>query len=137
MIKHFVTFYSPGTFFHEETTKEIESWDVQLAKKMAHTITERYHATPFAFQFSTQKGGGENWNPKIVKESPKYYLGGKIETLSEVKARATEKDRILISNMECNGWKRIITNTNSYRITQPFQDKDILLEWEPKPKKDK
>ena len=31
--KHFITFVSPGTFVHEETEKEIDSWDVEKAKK--------------------------------------------------------------------------------------------------------
>jgi hypothetical protein len=133
MIKHFVTFYSPGTLFSENTKKEIKSWDIELAKKMAHKITERYGATPYGFQFTTCEGGGDNWAPKEIAKSPMYFLGGKVETLAEVKARATENDRILISNMECNHYKKIITNTNSYKSTLPFDDKkDVLLDWTPK-----
>ncbi len=45
MQKHFVTFYSPGTFVSEETTNPIGSWDVAAAMKMAHGIVERYAAT--------------------------------------------------------------------------------------------
>ena len=58
-----------------------------------------------------------------------YYLGGKVETLAEVKARATKDDSILIANMECNHYDRIITNTNSWKVTQPLNPKDVVLDW--------
>ena len=35
MKKHFVTFFSPGTFIAESTTKPIESWNIEEAKEMA------------------------------------------------------------------------------------------------------
>lgn len=129
MRKHFVRFFSPGTFFHEITEKPIAKWDIEKAKEMASSIKERYNATPFAFQFFTMARTAKELNAREVKTSPMYYLGGRIETLEEVKARATEKDRILISNMEGNGWHRIITNDNSWRVTQPLEESDIVLEW--------
>jgi hypothetical protein len=58
-----------------------------------------------------------------------YYLGGKVETLAQVKKRATEKDSILVSNMECNKWNKIITNNNSWSITLPLEKGDVVLEW--------
>jgi hypothetical protein len=129
MVKaHFVTFYSPGTFVAETTTKPIPSWDVEKAKAMAKGIKERYGALPYGFQFITRTRGAKDLDSKVSKTSPMYYLGGKIETLAEVKARATEKDRILIANMEGNGYKRIITNDNSWIWTQPLKDSDIVLE---------
>lgn len=131
MIKHFVIFYSPGTFFHEQTEKPIDSWDVEQAKQMARTITERYDATPFAFQFSTRKRGPKDLDSKEVKRSGYYYLGGKIETLAEIKKRNAPDERILVRNMENNEWDRVIVNTNSWRIVQPFTDKDTLLEYTP------
>src|SRR5208337_1301855 len=115
--KHFVTFYSPGTFVSEQTEKPIDSWDIEKAKKMARKIKERYDATPYGFRFSTRSRGDKDLDSKVTATSPMYYLGGKVETLAEVKARATEEDRILVSNMEINGYERIITNTNSWKCT--------------------
>ena len=40
--KHFVTYYSPGTFVAETTEEPIDSWDVEVAKKRAKNIKERY-----------------------------------------------------------------------------------------------
>lgn len=128
MEKHFVTFLSPGTFFSEETEQPIDSWDVKKAVKMARKVVERYSARPYGFQFSTRSRDDKDLDSKVTKRSPIYYLGGKIETLAEVKARATEKDRILLANMEGNGYARIITNTNSWRFTAELKDTDVVLD---------
>jgi len=130
--KHFVTFFSPGTFVAEETEKPIDSWDVEKACAMATEVLERYNATPYGFQFTTRSRGDADLDSKVTKRSPIYYLGGKVETLAQVKARATEKDRILVANMEGNGYDRIITNTNSWRFTGPLRDGDVVLDW-PRP----
>ena len=126
---HFVTFYSPGTFVAEISTRPIAAWDVELAKQMARDIKERYEAKPYGFRFTTRSRGEDDLDSSVTAESNLYYLGGKVETLAEVKARATADDRILISNMECNGWDRIITNNNSWRWTQPLEPTDVVLEW--------
>ncbi len=127
MKQNFVTFYSAGTFVHEETTKPIEEWEVTEAQRMAGYILERHNATPFAFQFSTRERKDGDLDSHESSRSARYYLGGKVETLEEVKARATDADRILISNMEGNGWDRIITNSNSWKVTQPLEPTDIVL----------
>lgn len=128
---HFVTFYSPGTFFAENTTKPIKSWHVATAIRMARKIKERYNATPYAFQFSTNERGAKDLNSKEVKRSGMYYLGGKIETLAEVKARNDPAEEILRMNMEGNGWHKIIVNTNSWRVTQPLRKNDVILDFKP------
>lgn len=127
---HFVTFLSPGTFLAEQTTKPIPSWDVNEAMSMARAIKERYNATPYGFRFTTRARGVEDLDSHETAKSPLYYLGGKVETLEQVKARATPKDRILISNMECNQWNKIITNDNSWSWSQPLSDDDVVLDWE-------
>ena len=129
MKKHFVTFYSPGTFVAETSEKPIDSWDVEKAKEMVRGIKERYNATPYGFRFSTRERKDNELDSKVVETSAMYYLGGKVETLDEVKKRATNKDSILISNMECNGYDRIITNGNSWKWTQPLEKDDVVLEW--------
>ena len=115
MQQHFVTFYSPGTFVSEHTTKPIASWNVATAKRMARHISERYGATPYGFQFTTRARTEKELDSKLVKTSPMYYLGGVVETLADVKARATKDDDTLIWNMETNKIRRIITNTNSWK----------------------
>lgn len=135
MKKHFVTFYSPGTFVSEETTKEIASWDVQAAMKMAHSITERHAATPYGFRFSTRSRGDGDLDSKVTERSPLYWLGGKVETLEEVEARNDPKEEILRSNMRGNGYKKIVVNDNSWRFTAPLNDGDVVLDWKPKKKR--
>ena len=131
MQQHFVTFLSRGTFFHEETTKPIDSWDVEAAAKMASEITERYNAKPFGFYFSTSRREDDELDSKRVAKSARYYLGGRIETLAEVKARNDPSERILIVNMENNNRERIIVNTNSWKVTQPLEADDVVLDYNP------
>lgn len=135
--QHFVTFYSPGTFVAETSNREIKKWDIEAAKKMAHTIVERYGATPYAFQFSTMGRGSKDLNAKEIARSPLYYLGGRVETLAEVEARNDPKEEILRRNTRCNGWNRIIVNDNSWRVTRPLNDSDVILDWKPRPKRPK
>jgi hypothetical protein len=130
MKQHFVTFLSPGTFFSEESTEPIESWSVNQAKEMARDIKERYGATPFAFYFTTRARADNELDSKQVERSGKYYLGGKVETLAEVEARNDPSEDILLSNMRGNRWDRIITNTNSWKVTQPLLAEDVVLDWE-------
>lgn len=136
MKRHYVTFFSPGTFFAEHTTKRINKWDVKKAMEMADSITERYGATPYGFQFTTRGRGPRDLDSSEIARSPMYYLGGRIETLSEVEARNDPKEEILRSNMRANRWDKIIINDNSWRMTQPFEEgKDILLDYTPPERK--
>ncbi len=129
MEAHFVEFFSPGTFFAETTVKPIDAWDIETAKRMAAETIERYNATPYAFRFHTRKREENELDSSVSDRSPLYYLGGQIETIDEVRARADPAERIMLSNMECNGWTRIITNTNSWRWTQPLKDGDVVLDF--------
>jgi len=128
MQKHFVTFMSPGTFVAEQTEKPIDSWDVKTAQEMAEKITERYGAKPYCFYFTTRERKNNELDSREIKRSPKYYLSHcKVETLAEVKKRNDPKEKILLSNMECNGYKKIVTTTTGWKWTQPFNEDDIIL----------
>ncbi len=127
--QHYVTFYSPGTFVAETTGKKVDAWDVDAAVEMARTVLERHNACPYGFQFTTRGRTADELDTHEIARSPMYYLGGKVETLAEVKARGNPDDRILIANMEGNSYDRIITNTNSWRWTQPLQATDVVLEF--------
>lgn len=127
MIQHFVKFFSPGTFTAETSIKPIPEWNVDVAIEMSQNIKERYGSKPYGFCFITRYRRDDELDSRVIEESGIYFLGGTIKTLSEVEAENDPSNRILISNMKNNGWDRIIVNTNSYSITLPFTDKDILL----------
>lgn len=128
MQAHFVTFYSPGTFVAEETTKPIGAWDVDLAVEMARAIKERYDARPYGFRFSTRTRGDSDLDSKEAKRSHMYFLGGKIESRKEIEARNDPKEEILRSNMRSNRISRVVVNTNSWRTVQPLERGDVVLD---------
>lgn len=127
MKQNFVTFYSPGTFVAEQTTKPIDSWNVDLAVSMSSEIKERHGALPYGFQFSTRERGENDLDSHEAERSPFYYLGGEVFTVEQLKEIGNPDDHILISNMECNGWNKVIVNTNSWKWTQPLKDSDVVL----------
>lgn len=91
--RHYVRFFSPGTFVKEESQKAIESWDVPLAVRMSQSITERHGATPFGFEFTTQlegdpisdrRGGVLEVVPKQLASSGVYFLGGEVKKFCDI-----------------------------------------------------
>jgi hypothetical protein len=127
MEKHFVRFYSPGTFVAEQSELPIDSWDTEKAIELSYTIRERHGALPYGFQFITRSRTDDDLDSKVSATSNMYYLGGEILTLEDIKSRKDPKDSILILNMEGNGWDRVVVNTNSYKWTQPLNRGDVVL----------
>jgi len=133
-LKHFVTFYSPGTLFAESTEKPIASWNIASAKRMAKTIKERYGATYYAFRFSTRNRTGiDSGKPlysKVVKTSGMYYLNAIVETYEEIVARDLPDENILRDNMRINGYKKIVTNgpdSKTWKFCLPLEKDDVVL----------
>lgn len=132
MEKHFVEFYSPGTFVSEVTRKPIDSWDVAKAVEMARTIKERYNTTPYGFRFTTRTRTEDDLDSHESAQSNLYYLGGRIETREEVMACNDPQEEILRSNMRINNIDKIIVNENSWRFTAELQPTDVILDFQPR-----
>lgn len=126
MKKRFVTFYSPGTFVAETTTKCIASWDVDKAVAMLDGIEERYRAKPYGFQFYTMRRGLRDFEPKEIERSPFYYVNCRVQTLEEVEAQGAET-KILAQNMRSNKWDRVVTTEEGWKWTQPLRENDVVL----------
>lgn len=135
--KHYAVFYSPGTFFLEQTSKEIASWDIAEAVKLSKTIMERYNATPHSFRFETyntvesiKAENGEEYEvkDKKVKSSGLYFLTGVLRTMNEVQAKNDPNERILMSNMKANRQPVIIENYNSFRFSCFFGEDDAIVD---------
>ncbi len=127
MKQHFINFYSPGTMVAEVSSKPIDSWNVKLGQKMAKSITERHNAIPYAFRFITRGRKDDELDSVIIDRSPFYYFNVKIETYKQIKARNDPKDRILLSNMKCNKWNRVVTTIKGWKCTLPLGKEDIVL----------
>lgn len=121
MIKHFVTFYSPGTFVSESTTKEIPSWDTALACEMAKDIVERHGATPYAFVFTTRDRADSELDSKVTKTSNKFYLGGVVKTYEDIVAEKDPKNDILEFNM------RVVEHQGAFRSVHPLEEGDVVI----------
>ena len=127
MQQHFVTFYSPGTMFAEMTERPIAAWDIVTATEMAKNVSERYGARPYGFRFTTRERQEDWLTTKVVANSVFYFMSGKVETIEQVRERNDPKERILLDNMRCNGWKRVIHITRGWSWTQPLDDGDVVL----------
>ena len=126
MKKRFVTFYSPGTFVAEQTTKCVASWDVEKAVAMVPEIKERYGATPYGFQFHTKRRGTGDFEPKEIDRSPMYYVNCRVQTLEDVEAEGPSC-AILAQNMRSNNWDRVVTTEEGWKWTQPLGETDVVL----------
>lgn len=133
--KHYVEFYSPGTFFHESSRREIESWSIAAACQMAVSIKERYDAKPYGFRFITMivaepvpdgEGGMLKVEPKEVAKSPLHYLGGTVKLYHDI--ADVPENRTLRSNMRCNREPVAIENCNSWRFTGFFGEDELIVE---------
>ena len=105
--------------------------EIEQAKQMARNIKERHGATPYGFQFITRSRGKNDLDSKVSDTSNMYYLGGKIRHLDFIILENKDDEQILISNMKNNGWDRVIENNNSWKITQPLEKDDVVLDWKP------
>jgi len=123
-----VTFQSPGTFVGEETTKPIKKWDHKLAFEMSKEIKERYGAIPFAFYFTTRERSVKDLDSKVTKRSGHYYIGGKIRTIQDVEKDNNPDEKILLSNMKNNDFKRIHQTTKGWKWTSPLRENDKVLD---------
>ena len=125
--KHYVTFYSPGTFVAETTSTEIDEWNTDLALEMMDDIVERYGARPYGFRFSTRGRSDDELDARQIAASGMYYVNCNIETIDEVCDRADPHEEILLSNMEINDWNIIVSPKEGYKWTQPLLDGDCVL----------
>lgn len=124
-IEHHVEILYPGSFYPEEYTYKISRRETSEVYK---------HAKPGMFCFSyydveVRSGKLEDGelitDHKIVNKSGRFYPGGTLLNLTEVKLLGPDF-RILASNMECNGWKVIVkTRRGNF---QPFEEgRDTIL----------
>lgn len=128
MEKHFVTFCSPGTIIDEVTIREVDSWNVEKAAQMSLEIIERYGSRPYCFFFTTRSRGENDLDSTETARSGKFYLGGELVTLADLKAENDPQKDILIRNMESNGYEKVVRTKTPYVHYGYIGEKDTILE---------
>ena len=128
MIRHFVEFYSPGSFVAERTTRRIGSWDLDRAVEMSRGIKERHGSRPYGFRFQTRGRSQEELDSRIIEKSGFYWLpGARILTIEEIRADPAPYGKTL-DNMEMNGWECVVHSAaGGYSVTIPHHDDDVIL----------
>lgn len=98
--KRFARFWSPGSFTAETFTREGVEKDSVEWPDNAYAVS--FHERDYVID------GAETYVGAERQIGPTYYHpDSKVETLEEVKLNPNAT-RILISNMECNRWERMI-----------------------------
>lgn len=110
MTKHYVKFLHPGSLFPNESTIEIKNREAKF------DIPE----SAFAYYFFDRQESvidGELLAGNDKNISGKFLIGEEL-TVKDVKEKVSD-NRILLSNMECNGYKTVCKTRrgNFYPVT--------------------
>jgi hypothetical protein len=117
MLKHYVEFLYPGILFSDTSEDEVETRDIHKLEIPEYS---------FGFRFFDREQtilDGEVLTGKSKNYSNWYYYG-KVMTIDDVKEQEPDQ-RILISNMENNDYKRIVRTKFGQSI--PVQDEDVVI----------
>ncbi len=123
-----VTFYEPGSFMSEETLRVVTTRDPNEIAKMAPERAFCFTIEDFIEKTTTVDGEDFKKTESVGGPSGRFYLGGDLYTVDELKAKfgSDRSKEILISNIEVNGWpKAIQCRTGNW---QPFTDTDTFLD---------
>jgi hypothetical protein len=114
-IKYWIEFWRTGSFVGE-------SWNVYVTEK-PNKKKIKFPDSAYSCRFFQRTDvivDGKTYEGKAEQIGKWYYHpDSKVMTLEEIKALNNPNDRILISNMECNGWISVIY-TRWGNWPQPF-----------------
>lgn len=124
MIRHYVEFTFPGTFFCETTVESIASRDAEIVlppRAFAYRLFDREEVDADG---ETLKGQPKNFGPR--------HFRGAVLTLEDVK-REYPQHGILIGNMECNGYARVC-RCQPHGNFVPMEPEDVVIKESAAPK---
>lgn len=121
ILKHFVTFYSPGSFCADTWTEDV-----------CDVSPDKIKFPDRAYYFTMHKqedvvDGATVYKGESKQVGPRYYHpDSKVETLEQVRINP-KASKTLIENMEYNRWEKIVWSRWG-NWPQPFDDaKDVVL----------
>jgi len=120
---HYIRRYYPGLMVSNNSAEEVSSRD-------PHQIQPKRNMYGFMFfdkvEVTTEANGESVVTlSKQMNESPTYYHGGRVLSQSDV-AKMGSRYNILLSNMQCNEWDRVIQIRAGSCF--PLRDGDVVLD---------
>lgn len=119
MLKHYVEYVYPGCIVSESSKREVTDRIPELAR-------EKMPEGAFGFRFMDRQemtSNGETLSGEF-KDIGSWHYEGTMYTIEEVKSLFPDKE-ILISNMECNHWNRVVKTKFGQFIN--LNDGDVVL----------
>ena len=120
MLKTYVEYLYPGIIVSEGDSKKIEKRDVELAK---NEMPNNSFGFKFKERTEVETTDGEILFGNFKNESGWYYIGEEY-SLDRVR-KEKPNQRILISNMECNHWNRMVMT--KFGQSFPLNENDVVL----------
>ena len=121
--KMYIEFLYPGSFFNESSTQEVQTRDLSKIKVPKNAFGFRFF--DIISVVVVVDGKKVELTSERTNLSSMNYYGGKLYTLAELKLEFPN-ERTLISNMECNGWLKVIRcRTGNW---QPFEKTGVFVE---------
>jgi hypothetical protein len=114
-IRRFVEFLSPNVFVAESSMREVDSIDPKAVE---------WPANAYAFTMHEQEiivDSGKEYVGELKQIGPTYFHPDSVVEDIETVALTRPKERILIANMRCNGWQKIVWSRWG-TWPQPFDD---------------
>lgn len=117
-IEHYVEFYYPGFLFCETESKKVKERDFTKIKLPKGCYGFRF------YDIASEKKKEIALTSHRLNISGMFFTG-EIWSLQDVKEKLPDS-KILISNMECNGWDKVVKTRMGNML--PFEKDDVLLE---------
>lgn len=134
--KHYIIYHTPGDGFKRAMfptdleldwqTSKLEAID-EAVERSADMNAENPAFRPFAFNFLTKARGENDLDSHVEAQSHLFWLGGHVESVSDLIARNDPTERIIVNNMRDLNADYVITNRNSFTWVQPFSPGDVVL----------
>lgn len=124
----YVTLLYPGAFFPEESSRQVASRDPEAVAREADPGVFAFYFYDVAVTTAVVDGQERKMASAGFSQSGRYYIDGESMTAAELlqwSATAGGDHRILRSNMEANGWERMVRcRTGNF---QPLLDGDSVV----------
>jgi hypothetical protein len=124
-LKLYARYLTPGIIMSEESVKEVEGVSDAIAMAPGNAFCfQTFRLPEVDFEYDAKRFVVK---PIPQEESDRYYLGGEVFTIEQVRAQIDRLDQTgaLLSNMESNGWSKVIKcRTGNF---QPLEEGDQVV----------